>query len=275
MRNRISKFVLSFSMILAIIPALTANAATNANTSSVTTNSLTLNWTLQSGESFVQIYKNGVYLDARAGLNSYNVTGLSPCTTYTFNVAGTSPYGSSSTTATTLGCPTAPVIGYTTTYSSISLNWTSSNAVSYDIYKDGSFVTTTSSTSYTLSASPSRSNEIRIVARNATGQTAQSSVWASTPGYSASFSQSNLSGNIRVGGAFTNTHSTYSTSMYISLYRVTGSGDVYVGGTSVYIGAGQTVGGWYPIATGQPLGNYRAELTSPYAITSGLSIGTY
>ncbi|RKP54382.1 hypothetical protein D7Z26_13585 [Cohnella endophytica] len=275
MRTRISKFLHCFSLILAIIPVFTAHAATNANATNVTTDSLTLNWTLQSGESFVQIYKDGVYLDSRAGLNSYNVTGLSPCTTYSFNVVGTSGYGSSSTSVTTLGCPTAPVISYTTTYSSISLSWTSSNAVSYDIYKDGSFVANTSSTSYTLGASPSRSYEVKVVAKNATGQTAQSSVWASTPGYSASWTAYNLSGNIRVGGAFTNTNTTYSTSMYITLYRVTGSGDVYVGSTSVYIPAGQTVGGWYPVATGQPLGDYKAVLTSPYAITSGISIGTY
>ncbi|BBI32824.1 hypothetical protein KCTCHS21_22230 [Cohnella abietis] len=222
----------------------------------------------------MQIYKNNVYLDSRAGYNVLDVTSLTPCTSYNFNVVG-SGFGSSSTNVTTLGCPTAPAITYTTTVSSIDLSWTATNAVSYDIYKNGSLYATTSDTTYSVGAGAGQTFQIKIVAKNGTGATAQTTISATTQTFTATFVQDNLSGNIRVGGAFTNSNPTSPTSMNIALYRVTGSGDVYVGSTSVSIGANQSVGGWYPIATGQPLGTYKAVLTSQSATTSGASIGSY
>ncbi|MFF2092760.1 hypothetical protein [Paenibacillus sp. NPDC058174] len=265
-----SVFVLVF---LLVIPAFAAHAATNAQATAITSNSLVLNWTKQAGEGSVQIYKNGVLLASSSG-TSYSVTGLSVCTAYTFDIVGSGSFGSTSVQATTLGCPSAPVISYTTTHSSISLSWSASNAVSYDIYKSNTYITTTSGTSYTLSATPSTSIEVKIVARNSTGQTASSTVWASTPGYSDSYTGTAY-GNIQVGGTFKNTNSTYSTTMYLTLYRVTSSGDQYVGSTSFSVGAGQTINGYYPIATSQPYGTYKVTFSSPYITASSVSFSTF
>ncbi|WP_141501499.1 hypothetical protein [Paenibacillus luteus] len=82
-------------------------------------------------------------------------------------------------------------------------------------------------------------------------------------------------GNIRLGGAFSNTSSTNYTSMYFDLYRVTATGDVYVGSNHVNINPGQTVGGYYHLAYNQPAGLYKVVLNSSYAITSGVSLGNY
>lgn len=82
-------------------------------------------------------------------------------------------------------------------------------------------------------------------------------------------------GNIRVGGAFYNTSSTNYTSMYFDLYRVTATGDVYVGSNHVNINPGQTIGGYYHLAYNQPAGLYKVVLNSSYAITSGVSLGNY
>jgi hypothetical protein len=82
-------------------------------------------------------------------------------------------------------------------------------------------------------------------------------------------------GNIRVGGAFTNTSSTNYTSMYFDLYRVTAAGDVYVGSNHVNINPGQTTGGYYHLAYNQSAGLYKVVLNSTYAITSGVSLGNY
>ncbi|WP_141502491.1 hypothetical protein [Paenibacillus luteus] len=171
--------------------------------------------------------------------------------------------------------PSTPVISYNAYYHSVSFNWTSSNAVNFDIYKDGNYVTTTSSRNYTVSVIPSSAVWFKVVARSSDGQTAESTVVVSTPSVNDSWTFSGLYGNIRMGATLTNPRSDYGTTMYITLYRVTSSGEVSVGTTSVYVGAGQTVTSWYPLATGQPYGTYRVAVSSPWIIASGVSLGTY
>lgn len=268
MKRKMLKLVMGLVLILSLVPVFTANAATGATTASVTTNSLQLNWTLQSGETAVQIYKNGSLYASTAYTSTYPITGLSPCTSYYFEVRGASGYSSTTTsTVTTLGCPSAPVITATTTYNSISLSWSSTNAVQYDVYVDGGLYTTTASTSYSFSATPSRSYSIKVVARNATGQTAQTTKSVMTPAFFQSYTQSGMSNNIVVSAGFTNTSSTNSTYIYFSLYR----GSTYVGSTSVYLTAGQSSSLNTTLASGQPLGTYRLEVSSTYAVIGGLS----
>ncbi|MFF2482822.1 hypothetical protein [Paenibacillus sp. NPDC058071] len=273
MKNRFMKAFLSLVLVVSLIPVLTAHAAQNAVATNVTDTSLRLTWTFQPGESFVQIYKNGVYLDSRAGYNVLDVTGLTPCTPYSFLVS--SSYGSSTASIVTLGCPTAPVISYTTTPTSIELSWTASNAVSYDVYRDGSLLGSTSGTTFSVGAYYGHTYSIKVVAKNGSGASAQSTVNVTAQSFSATYTQTNLSGNIRVGGAFSNPHPTASTTMLMTLYRITSSGDVYVGSATAAIAPSSTTGGWFPIATSQPLGDYKVVLSSQYASTSGISIGTY
>ncbi|WP_217592029.1 fibronectin type III domain-containing protein [Cohnella sp. GbtcB17] len=274
---KIRKWLLGALVAAATLPAATANAAVGASVTNVTANSLQLNWTLQPGEGVVTVYQNGSYLTTYAG-NGMIVNGLNPCTAYTFTVAGGSGYGTTSAAATTLGCaqaPTAPSIAYTSTYSSVNLSWTASNAISYEVYRDNVLLGTTTGTSYTFGGTPSRAYAVRIVALNSTGQSASASITATTQAFSGTWTSALASGNIRVGGAWTNTSSVYGTSMNMTLYRVTTAGDVYVGSNSAYIGPGQTVGGWYNLASSQPSGTYKVVLTSDYAITSGATLGTY
>lgn len=218
MKKRLLKFVVSLALVLSLIPSLSANAAMYGSTSNVTSNSLTLSWTLESGEYAVSIYKNGAFLTSTAYTSSYPITGLSPCTTYTFDIKGMSGYGNTSTyPVTTLGCPTAPVITATATYNTINVSWTASNAVEYDVYVDGALYTTTTSTSYSFSATPSRSYSIKVVARNATGQSAQATKSVTTPAFFQTYTQSLSAGNIVLSSGFTNTSSTNGTYIYFSL----------------------------------------------------------
>lgn len=275
----LKKWLIACAALLLLIPAMTANAATGAYVTNVSTNSLTLLWTLQPGENYVHVYKDGVFYSTMAG-NGINVTGLSPCTTYQFNVvSGQSGFAGTSTSATTLGCdpaPTAPVITYTTSpFYNINLSWTSTGATNYDIYKDNAFVANTTSTSYTITGSISATHAIKIVANNATGQSASSTIYATTPGFSNSWTSALNAGNIRVGTAISNQSATSSTTMYMDLYRVTASGDVFVASTSVYLSPSQSTGGWYNLAYGQPAGTYKVTLHSTYATTSGVSLGNF
>ncbi|GGG60996.1 hypothetical protein [Paenibacillus radicis (ex Gao et al. 2016)] len=276
---KLKKWLVALIALMLLIPAMSANAATGAYVTNVTSNSLTLLWTLQSGENYVHVYKDGTFYSTMAG-NGINVTGLSPCTTYNFNVvSGQSGYSSTSTSATTLGCdptPTAPVITYTTgPYYNINLSWTATNATSYDIYKDNAFVANTTNTSYTISGSMSTTHAIKIVAKNNTGQSASSTISVTTPGFSNSWTAALNAGNIRVGTAIANQSYTSSTTMYMDLYRVTASGDVFVASTSVYLNPSQSTGGWYNLAYGQPAGTYKVTLHSTYASTSGASLGNF
>ncbi|MFD2334107.1 hypothetical protein ACFSR7_33070 [Cohnella sp. GCM10020058] len=273
---KIRKWLVGALILASTLPATTASAAVGASVTNITANSLQLNWTLQPGEGVVTVYQNGSYLTAYAG-NGMIVNGLSPCTAYTFTVVGGSGYATTSAAATTLGCapaPSAPSVAYTSTYSSVNLSWTATNAVNYEVYRDNVLLGTTSGTSYTFSGTPSRTYAVRVVAINSTGQTASASLLATTQAFSGSWTSA-LSGNIRVGGAWTNTSSVNSTAMNMTLYRVTSAGDVYVGSNSAYIGPGQTIGGWYNLASNQPSGTYKVVLTSDYAITSGATLGTY
>ncbi|SDT52586.1 hypothetical protein SAMN05444162_4771 [Paenibacillaceae bacterium GAS479] len=273
MKKRMIKIAMSLGLVMSIVPSFTASAAIGASTSNVTTNSLTLNWTLQPGENAVQIYKNGSLLTSTANTSSYPITGLSPCTSYYFEVRGTGSFGSTTTPmVTTLGCPSAPVINATATYNNISLGWSASNAVEYDLYVDGNFYTTTTSTNYSLSATPSRSYSIKVVARNATGQTAQSTKGVATPAFFQTYTQSGLSNNIVLSTSFTNTSSTSGTYIYFTLYRVSGSSSSYVGSTSAYVAAGSSGSIMnYTLAYGQPSGTYRIEASSSTAVVGGLS----
>jgi len=268
------KWVVIVSLALLLMPIYSASAATGANASGVTSNALWVNWTLEPGETSASVYKDGVYQANVAG-SSYYVSGLSPCTTYNFNVVGSGSFGSSPTSVKTAGCPTAPVITYTTTYSSVSFSWTSSNAVSYDIYKDGNFVTTTSGTSYYLSAKPSTSHQLKVIAKNATGQTAESIVYVSTPSVSDSWTFAPTYHNLYMTATFTNTNTSYSSPIFVTLYRVTSSGDVSVVMNTYTVGAGQTISGKYLMASSQPYGTYKISVSSPYVIASGVSLTNY
>lgn len=89
--------------------------------------------------------------------------------------------------------------------------------------------------------------------------------------FSQTYTQSGLSGNIVVNAGFTNTSSTNDTYIYFSLYRVSGSSSTYVGGASVYLAPGQSSTLNTTLASGQPLGTYRLEVSSTFAVVGGLS----
>jgi len=275
---RFNKIFMGLTLLSMMIPALSVSAATGAYTSSITSSSLTLGWTLQSGEGYVNVYKNGVYYNSMAG-NSISVTGLAACTTYAFNVvSGTSGYASTSTNATTLGCdptPSAPSISYTSSSSAVNLTWTSSNATSYDVYKDSVLLDNTTNSYYSFYSAPSQYSTVKVVAKNNTGQTAFSTLNVNTLAFSNSWTSNLNAGNIRVGAAFSNSSSSSWTTMNFTLYRVTGSGDVYAGSNSVNIAPSASVGGWYNLALSQPAGYYKVVLTSTYATTSGVSLVNY
>jgi endonuclease I/chitodextrinase len=161
----------------------TAPSALTASNIGETT--LTLNWNASSdnvGITGYDVYRNGSFIGSSVA-TSFNVTGLTAATSYSFTVqakdaAGNSSGNSNTANATTVDttAPTAPssLTSANVTQTSVDLSWSASTdnvaVTSYDIYQDASFVANTSSTSYTVGGLLSGiTYDFYVVAKDAAG----------------------------------------------------------------------------------------------------------
>jgi chitodextrinase len=147
------------------VDATAPNNVTNLTTSNVTATSLTLSWTASTSNDVTgyEVYNGSTLLTTVTGV-TYNVSGLTANTNYTFTVkakdgANNVASGNSvSVTTSAIADTTAPndVTNLTTSNlstTSVTLNWTassSSDVVGYDIFNGVSLITSTASTSYTV-----------------------------------------------------------------------------------------------------------------------------
>jgi chitodextrinase len=165
-------------------------APTNLAAVPASSSAISLNWNPSSDAAGVlgyRVYRGGVEI-AQASSTSYNDTGLSASTSYTYTVvafdaAGQTSAPSNPATATTLangasdtGAPSAPATLTATATSSTSagLSWSASTddigVLGYRIYRNGGQVGTSSSTSFSdTGLSPSTSYSYTVVAYDAAG----------------------------------------------------------------------------------------------------------
>ena len=166
----------------------------NLTSSSVTTSSVSLNWNSAAGANGYDILRNGSVIDSTTS-TSYQDTGLSESTTYTYSVQAYNDAGNSAasnsisvtTEGSSMPLPATPqnLAATGTTTSTVSLSWNAaSNAAGYDILRNGSVINSTTSTSFQdsgLAADTTYTYTVR--AYNQTGQSSQSnSVSATTQG---------------------------------------------------------------------------------------------
>jgi hypothetical protein len=158
---------------------------TNLTTNGLTFSSVTLNWTASATATSYDVY-NGATLLGNVTTTSYNVTGLSATTSYTFKVIAKNAGGSSTGATTTVTTPAstdttppAEVINLTAgtaTINSIPVTWTLSNSTdvaNYEVaystdggttYTVASSAVNSSSTSYTITGlTAGTSYTIRVV----------------------------------------------------------------------------------------------------------------
>ena len=154
---------------------------TASNTTETTTN---LSWNLSTDNTAVtgyQIYQNGsVVFTTNASTSNATIGGLSPSTTYSFYVTAIDAAANESlasnsvsvTTQTPAGdteAPTAPttLTASNTTEISTDLNWNASNdnvgVVGYNIYQDGIFASTTTTTFTTINGLTAATNYVFYV----------------------------------------------------------------------------------------------------------------
>jgi chitodextrinase len=136
-------------------------------TSNITANSLTLSWTASTSSdvSSYDIYNGETLLGNTASI-TYNVSGLTTNTSYTFSVRAKDSIGNTAS-GTTVNATTSSVIDTTApnnvtnltasnmTQTGLTLNWTvstSSDVASYDVYNGNTLLGNTSSTTYDISS---------------------------------------------------------------------------------------------------------------------------
>jgi chitodextrinase len=189
----------------------------NIHKTSSTITSVTLAWDAASdnvGVSGYHVYRNGALVGSPGG-NGFTDTGLGVGTSYTYTIsafdsatnesAQSAPFSADSSSDTTP--PTIPSNLHTTTVhdDSISLGWDAStddvSVTGYKIYRDGSLVGTSATTSYTDSGlMPFTNYSYRVIAYDAANnnstasaalptQTAYDTTAPTTPGNLASSTQ--------------------------------------------------------------------------------------
>jgi len=183
----------------AVITATTVDtqaptAPTGLASSNVTQTSVSLAWNASTdnvGVTGYDVYRNGSLLASTAN-TSYSVSGLSASTTYSFYVkakdaAGNVSAASNTISVTTLTppdtqAPTAPtgLASSNVTQSSVSLSWSASTdnvgVTGYDVYRNGSLLASTASTSYNVSGlSASTTYSFYVKAKDAAGNVSAAS----------------------------------------------------------------------------------------------------
>jgi chitodextrinase len=135
--------------------------------SSITTSSVALSWSSVSSATSYKLYRNNTYLKTLTTLATTD-TGLSSGTTYSYTLSALDSSGNESSrssarsvttltppppadplpTTTTLLPPT--IAALTPALSSVTLTWSGvSGATSYQVYRNGTLITTTNSTTFT------------------------------------------------------------------------------------------------------------------------------
>lgn len=162
-------------------------APTNLTATNITSTTVDLTWTASTDNVAVtsyDIYKDGVYL-ASSSTNTYNITGLTVGISYSFTItakdaAGNISVASNALTVTTVDtqAPTTPTnltvsnITSTTT----NLTWTASTdniaVTSYDVYKDGVYLASSTTNSYSvIGLTQNTTYNFTVYAKDAAGNT--------------------------------------------------------------------------------------------------------
>jgi len=171
-------------------------APTNVTASAITQSTLTLTWTASTDNVAVSgydVYQNNVKINAsNITTNSYNVTGLTPSTLYSFYIVAKDAAGNTSTSSTinaTTGAPdtqapTAPAnlaasnMGQTFFTVSWSAATDNVGVAGYDVYKNGVKANTTlvTSTSYAVTGlTPGTTYAVTVIAKDAAGNASATS----------------------------------------------------------------------------------------------------
>jgi endonuclease I/chitodextrinase len=160
-------------------------APTSLSASNITETTLSLSWNASTdnvGVTEYEVFQGGSLIGTSTN-TSFNVSGLTVVTSYSFTVqakdaAGNVSGNSNTANATTvdLTAPSAPtsLASSNITETSVDISWSAASdnvaVASYDVYQDASFLVNTSATSYSISGlSAGTSYDFYVIARDAAG----------------------------------------------------------------------------------------------------------
>jgi poly(hydroxyalkanoate) depolymerase family esterase len=183
-------------------------APTGLAVTGTTDTSASLSWNAVSGAASYDVYRNGSEVNTSAvSGTSYTDTGLSPGTTYSYTVAAVNSSGTvgaqstlvnATTTGTAAGPPAPTGLTVTgTTDTTVSLGWNAvSGAASYNVYRNGTKVNTSTvtGTTYTdtgLTASTTYSYTVAAVNSSGTVGTPSAAANATTTATPQCFTDNN------------------------------------------------------------------------------------
>jgi chitodextrinase len=230
---------------------------TNLSASAISSSQINLAWTASTdnvGVTGYRIYRNGTQINTTSN-TSYQDTGLSPSTTYSYTVAAYDAAGNVSGQSTTASAttqassdtipPSIPtnLSAIAVSSSQINISWTASTdnvgVAGYRIYRNGAQITTTANTAYSdTGLSPSTTYNYTVAAYDAAGNTsAQSNTASATtqaPSPTITIGETNIlslddSGNANLLLAQSASLSQSATIQSISFYVATATGKLRLG----------------------------------------------
>ena len=183
---------------LGVADAIPPSAPTNVTATKITSTGCTVSWTASTdnlGVVLYEIFQSGASPVGTTTTTSFNVTGLTPSTSYTIQVKAVDAAGNLSssgsvnmTTAKDTVPPTAPanVAATNITSSGCTVSWTASTdnigVVLYEIYKSGVSIGTTATTSFSVTGlSPLVLYPIVVKAKDAAGNYSEGGTVNVTP----------------------------------------------------------------------------------------------
>ena len=213
----------NFTITAGTIDNTAPSAPTSLAASGTTQTTTNLSWTASTdnvGVTGYDVYQGATVIGTTAS-TTYNVTGLTASTAYTFSVRAKDAAGNVSTASNTVNVTTlAPVVDTTaptaptnlaasgTTSSSTNLSWTASTdnvgVTGYDVYQGATVIGTTASTTYNVTGlTASTAYTFSVRAKDAAGNvsTASNSVNVTTSAVTITYcaSQGNSTADEKIG----------------------------------------------------------------------------
>lgn len=215
--------MLSIIEVLARSGSVQLNPPTTFNAVPGGASQVNLTWVRASAGYVTEVYRDGsLYFTTAAGAQSYNDTGATSGSAFTYRIRhkSGSSYSSFTPELVRSGTPPAPSIAASVTTDDVTIVWSDvPSATGYEIFRDGSSIGTTSGLTYTDSNRPNGTYAYTVKATNGTNQSAASNTETETVSYAAPLTDPSgltlvSSFADRVGISWTNGDVTASTEIY-------------------------------------------------------------
>jgi Ca2+-binding EF-hand superfamily protein len=184
------RFLILFLLALSAIPAFSQapTVPTNVQATATSGSAVTVTWTASTGGAGItyRVFRNGTQTGSDTSNLTFSDSGLTPGTTYSYTVSALNSFGASSqsvaatvTTPNTPGTPTG--LRATAGTDGVALRWNAvSGATSYVIFRDGTEIDTSTTTTFLdTDVEPATTYRYSVAASNASGdsdETAQITV---------------------------------------------------------------------------------------------------